>query len=66
MYHIPNVDEVDAALDQQNQNRCARLVRNTLGQSQVICISHHKAFFKTAQTIIHVKRDKNGNTKIDC
>ena len=61
-----NADEVDAALDQQNQHRCARLVRHTLGQSQVICISHHKAFFKNAQTVINVKRDKNGNTKIDC
>ena len=66
MYNHCNADEVDAALDQQNQHRCARLVRHTLGQSQVICISHHKAFFKNAKTVINVKRDKNGNTKIDC
>lgn len=58
------MDEVDAALDEENQNRVAKLILNIVAKgSQVICVSHNISFQQHSQTVIQVTR-ADGTTKL--
>ena len=58
------VDEVDAALDELNQQRVAALVHQELahkGRGQVLCVSHHPAFQSYADHILQTHMSKEGS-----
>ncbi|KAJ7530212.1 hypothetical protein O6H91_15G085300 [Diphasiastrum complanatum] len=53
------MDEVDAALDEQNQTRIAALIRKYIGdKSQVICVSHNVSFQKHCDTILTISKQE--------
>eukprot|EP01052_Picozoa_sp_SAG31_P039048 SAG31_NODE_5332_length_2603_cov_2.775958_3_plen_89_part_00 len=54
------MDEVDAALDEINQNRLARVLSQVLGGNagcQTITISHHVDFQRSASRIVNVVKE---------
>ncbi|KAH7425930.1 hypothetical protein KP509_11G078100 [Ceratopteris richardii] len=58
------LDEIDAALDEENQNRVAKLIKNVISKdSQVICVSHHLTFQQQGDAIIQVTK-VDGTTKL--
>lgn len=58
------LDEVDAALDEENQNRVAKLIQTIVSKgSQVICVSHHFSFQQQSDTVIQVTK-ADGTTKL--
>lgn len=51
------MDEVDAALDEQNQQSVAKLIKSVIGEdNQVICVSHNITFQRHCDRIIQVSR----------
>ncbi|XP_057851867.2 uncharacterized protein LOC131062169 isoform X2 [Cryptomeria japonica] len=57
------MDEVDAALDEQNQQNVAKLIKSVIGQdNQIICVSHNITFQQYCDRIIQVSRS-DGSTK---
>eukprot|EP01126_Amoeba_proteus_P058930 TRINITY_DN7666_c0_g4_i1.p1 TRINITY_DN7666_c0_g4~~TRINITY_DN7666_c0_g4_i1.p1 ORF type:complete len:351 (-),score=105.16 TRINITY_DN7666_c0_g4_i1:149-1201(-) len=48
------LDECDAALDELNSNRVAKLIKIILEGSQVICVSHHPSFCRESQREIQL------------
>ena len=56
-------DEIDAALDETNQQAVARIVAAIFKKSQVLCVSHHVDFQVQAMRSISVLM-KNGETII--
>jgi len=55
------LDEVDAALDETNQQAVAKVIASIFKDSQVICISHHRDFQTSAMHSI-VLQMKNSET----
>ena len=58
------LDEIDAALDESNQNLLACLITTRFKESQVICVSHHSAFHY-ATNRIKVEKTSSGSSKIN-
>ncbi|GJP29994.1 hypothetical protein CLOM_g22019 [Closterium sp. NIES-68] len=55
------MDEVDAALDEENQSRVGALVQSELAKKgQVLCVSHNRAFQAFADSVVQVTMD-NGS-----
>ncbi|CAI7869553.1 unnamed protein product, partial [Closterium sp. NIES-54] len=55
------MDEVDAALDEENQSRVGALVQSELARKgQVLCVSHNRAFQTFADSVVQVSMD-NGS-----
>ncbi|CAI5472886.1 unnamed protein product [Closterium sp. Yama58-4] len=55
------MDEVDAALDEENQSRVGALVQSELAKKgQVLCVSHNWAFQTFADSVVQVSMD-NGS-----
>jgi len=51
------MDEIDAALDEQNQQSVAMLIKSVIGEdNQVICVSHNITFQRHCDRIIQVSR----------
>ena len=48
------MDEIDAALDEHNTQRVARLLHGLSQQTQVIAVSHHKEFHQLADHIVRL------------
>ena len=53
------LDEVDAALDESNQQAIARIIQNIFGTSQVLCVSHHQCFLDQATNGLSVLMKNN-------
>lgn len=49
-------DEIDAALDEQNQALVAQVMKQTFSSCQMICVSHHNNFQQEASTTIHLEK----------
>ena len=58
------LDEVDAALDESNQEAVAGLVASSLGRRQVVCVTHHPAFRRHAHKILHLSNDGGTGTRL--
>ena len=50
------MDEVDAALDEQNTQRVAAMLKEVARTSQVVAISHHKEFHELADHVVHLSK----------
>ncbi|MDR3160041.1 MAG: AAA family ATPase, partial [Spirochaetaceae bacterium] len=58
------LDEIDAALDEQNVGRFVQLLREFSGVSQFIVITHNKKTVTGAGTLIGVTMEESGVTKV--
>jgi chromosome segregation protein len=58
------LDEIDAALDEQNVGRFIRLLREFSGTSQFIVITHNKKTVAGAGTLLGVTMEESGITKV--
>ena len=59
------MDEIDAALDEENQNRVAKLIKEEMVAKgiQVICVSHHISFHQHSDRLIQVMKS-NDTTRL--
>ena len=58
------LDEVDAALDKQNSEKLARLVKKYSARAQYVVISHNDGVISEAQNLYGVSMDEHGISKI--
>lgn len=58
------LDEVDAALDQHNSMRFVELLRENIGEGQMLLISHNPAVVKRVDRIFGVSMTGEGTTKV--
>ncbi len=58
------LDEVDAALDKENSENLAQLLKEYSSRAQLIVISHNDAIMLAADTLYGVSMDKNGISKV--
>lgn len=58
------LDEIDAALDEQNVNRFVQLLREFGNTSQFIVITHNKKTVTGAATLLGVTMEESGITKV--
>ncbi|MDR1948812.1 MAG: AAA family ATPase [Spirochaetaceae bacterium] len=58
------LDEIDAALDEQNVNRFVQLLREFAGTSQFIVITHNKKTVTGAGTLLGITMEESGITKV--
>jgi chromosome segregation protein len=58
------LDEIDAALDEQNVGRFIRLLREFSGTSQFIVITHNKKTVAGAGTLLGITMEESGITKV--
>ena len=58
------LDEVDAALDEANSLRFAKILKKLSAHTQFIAITHNRATMKQAHTLYGVTMEKNGISKI--
>jgi chromosome segregation protein len=58
------LDEIDAALDEQNVTRFVRLLREFSGTSQFIVITHNKKTVVCAGTLLGVTMEESGISKL--
>ena len=58
------LDEVDAALDKQNSEKLARLIKQYSGKAQYVVISHNDGLISEAQNLYGVSMDEHGISKI--
>eukprot|EP00741_Cyanophora_paradoxa_P008670 tig00001366_g8393.t1 len=58
------LDEVDAALDEENQAAVARLVASAFPASQVLCVSHHGSMQAQAERVLEVARDETAGSRV--
>ena len=58
------LDEIDAALDEQNVGRFVQVLREFGGMSQFIVITHNKKTVAGASTLLGVTMEESGITKV--
>jgi chromosome segregation protein len=58
------LDEIDAALDEQNVSRFVQLLREFGNTSQFIVITHNKKTVTSASTLLGVTMEESGVTKV--
>jgi chromosome segregation ATPase len=58
------LDEIDAALDENNSNTIGLLVKRALAHKQVVCISHHAAFQRHSNRQIHIAKQSNSTSAV--
>jgi chromosome segregation protein len=58
------LDEIDAALDEENVGRFVHLLREFGGKSQFIVITHNKRTVAGANTLLGVTMEESGVTKV--
>jgi chromosome segregation protein len=58
------LDEIDAALDEQNVGRFVQLLREFSGKSQFIVITHNKKTVTGAGTLLGITMEESGITKV--
>eukprot|EP01041_Mallomonas_annulata_P005214 gene5214-10434_t len=58
------LDEVDAALDETNQQAVGKVIASIFDTCQVICVSHHTGFQRQAQHSVPIIM-RNGHTELD-
>jgi chromosome segregation protein len=58
------LDEIDAALDEDNVARFVQLLREFNGSSQFIIITHNKKTVACAETLLGVTMEESGVTKL--
>ena len=58
------MDEVDAALDEANVERCARYMRRLSDKTQFITITHHRATMEEADVLYGVTMQEKGVTTV--
>src|SRR3989344_5549705 len=58
------LDEVDAALDQHNSMRFVELLRENIGDGQMLLISHNPAVVKKVDRLFGVSMTREGVTKL--
>lgn len=58
------LDEVDAALDQSNSVRFVNMLHETLGDAQLLVISHNSAVIKKAKRIYGVSMTADGTSRM--
>ena len=58
------MDEVDAALDEANVERCARYMRGMADRTQFITITHHRATMEEADVLYGVTMQEKGVTTV--
>ena len=58
------LDEVDAALDQHNSMRFVDLLRENIGDGQMLLISHNPAVVKKVDRLFGVSMTGEGVTKL--
>jgi chromosome segregation protein len=58
------LDEIDAALDEQNVGRFVQLLRDFHGTSQFIIITHNKKTVTGAETLLGITMEESGVTKL--
>jgi chromosome segregation protein len=58
------LDEIDAALDEQNVGRFVQLLREFSGTSQFVVITHNKKTVTSAGTLLGVTMEESGITKV--
>jgi chromosome segregation protein len=58
------LDEIDAALDEQNVNRFVQVLREFGSSSQFIVITHNKKTVTGAQTLLGVTMEESGVSKL--
>ncbi len=58
------LDEVDAALDKNNSEKFAKLIRNYADKAQYIIISHNDQVISEAETLYGVSMNEHGQSKV--
>ena len=58
------LDEIDAALDEQNVNRFVQVLKEFGASSQFIVITHNKKTMTGAQTLLGVSMEESGVSKV--
>lgn len=58
------LDETDAALDEANSQRYAKIVQQLSGRSQIILITHNRATMASADTLYGVTMGSDGVSKL--
>ena len=58
------LDEVDAALDEANSERLAKILDDLSQQTQFICITHNRALMKKANILYGVTMQSDGVSKL--
>jgi chromosome segregation protein len=58
------LDEVDAALDEENSSRFANIIKDLANQTQFIIITHNRQTMEVADILYGVTIDKDGVSKI--
>lgn len=59
------LDEVDAALDADNSNRIAKMLKASSKEIQMIIVTHNKNILQNADQIIGVHRNKEGSSVVE-
>ena len=58
------LDEVDAALDEANSTRFARIIKEMASHTQFIIITHNREVMKEAQVLYGVTMQKDGISRL--
>jgi chromosome segregation protein len=58
------LDEVDAALDEANSRRFAKIVKHLSGKTQFITITHNRETMRQASILYGVTMQKDGVSKL--
>jgi chromosome segregation protein len=58
------MDEVDAALDEQNARRFGELLKDFVKKTQFIVVTHNRATMEAAEVLYGVTMSQDGTSKI--
>jgi len=58
------LDEIDAALDEENVRRFTRVLRSLSERSQFILITHNKRTMETADVLYGITMEERGSSKV--
>jgi len=58
------LDEIDAALDENNSRRFANLIKEFSRKIQFIVVTHNRPVMEAANVLYGVTTDKDGTSKI--